>query len=141
MNIPYMMHNSPCYICHNHGDDMLKIKLKRMLDICKNLGIEQSTKRHDFMWGFNSHCKYGLSCPKLDQFNRECESLAQNVEPYIAGLAEANGIDKKYNNAYHDVLNLCRGDFPAVYKRLEIINFNSAASQRYDKTMEPNLDS
>ncbi len=120
--MPYLMNGSPCYVCHNKGDHMIELRLRQMEETCQMAGISKSESRHNYMWGIHSHCRYGLSCSDLEQFDRECETLARNVEPYITGLAEAYAKDEKYATAYHEVLDLCRGYFPAVYRQLEMIH-------------------
>lgn len=113
---PYLSASSPCMICHQHGDSMKKEKLRRMEDICHRNNLTGDGNSYHFNWGFNSHCRYGLPCPTLRQFDMDCERLAQRVEPLIAQLAKSGSPD------YHQVLNLCRGDFPAVYNMLETIH-------------------
>ncbi len=115
---PYaMMPNSPCMICHQHGDSLKKDKLRRMEDICRrNNIVNTNNKIYYFNWGFHSHCRYGLDCPSLRQFDRECEQIAHLLEPKIAAIAASGSKD------YHALLDLCRGDFPAVYNELEAIH-------------------
>lgn len=110
---------SPCIACHNQGDYMKKFKLLRMEQLCSALE-ENHDVRHSPDLGLyvHSNCRYGLSCSTLTDFDNECNAVARRIASRVitAAVMEDESI-------YHQILELCRGDFPMAYNYIENIHF------------------
>ena len=106
---------SPCVICHDHGDQSKKNKLMRMEQLVRDLP-EDDTIRYPLMWGIHSHCRYGIHCSRLSSFDTECGNITRRIERKVITAA------LKDEAIYHQILELCRGDFATVYRNLEDIH-------------------
>lgn len=112
---------APCIVCHNKGDQLMLNSLRRIKDICDRsdapkVDIRKSSIRY-FQWGIHSRCQYGLPCNELDSFDNECKNIVRHIEERMIQIAMANDNDSEY----HNILELLRGDFPAVYHGMERI--------------------
>ena len=112
-----MILTSPCAICNNKGDCMMKNHLQSLEQICDNFTPKEPVddSRHNLMWGIHSHCRYGLTCHDLSQFDRECQQIADSIESKLIAIA------KEHDNSYYEILRLLQGYFPSVYRSLEEI--------------------
>jgi len=117
--------NSPCMVCHDKGDWQKKAKLQRMELLCSSLS-ESAEIRHSPDMGLRVHsrCRYGLSCTALTSFDNECNLMARQLSGKLAAAAVSED-----DSVYHELLELCRGDFPACYRELEFIH------NKYRKTL------
>ncbi|ADL35994.1 hypothetical protein bpr_II054 (plasmid) [Butyrivibrio proteoclasticus B316] len=118
------MYGSPCFICHNKGDQMKLMKLQRLKEMCEDSDAEKCDIRkshiNSFTWGIHSHCRFGLSCPELESFDSSCRRIAEDIEERLIQIAMC-GSDKEY----HDIHDMLRGDFSAVCHAMDIIRHTS----------------
>lgn len=110
--------NSPCMVCHDKGDWQKKTKLQRMELLCSSLS-ESAEIRHSPDMGLRVHsrCRYGLSCTALTSFDNECNLMARQLSGKLVAAAVSED-----DSVYHELFELCRGDFPACYRELEFIH-------------------
>ena len=100
-----------CMVCRQ-PNGMRKQKLLRIEELCKDASENTHGERPQFKWGLRSHCKYKLSCDKLDQYDNECKLIASRIEKRIVDAALGD------ENTYRDLLSLCGGEFSQVYSTL-----------------------
>lgn len=126
MNVNPM--TAACMICNNNGNQSKLNALIKLKDICdKNrdttINIKNSPIRH-FQWGLHSHCEYGIPCYKLDAFDNKCKNIVRHIEKRMIQIAMATDNDSEY----HNILELSRGNFPAVYHGMERIRAYSKSN-------------
>ena len=123
------MKDAICFICHEQGSAFKKQKLLRMERLCERLPNEQPERkqRHSFEWGLHSRCRYGFKCQKLETVDDECKRIARRIEPRLIQAATSGA------SIYHELLNLCRGDFPSVYRLLEVVHGKAKREQEREE--------
>lgn len=116
--------NQLCMMCHQKNRlaaleqlKMIKREINRSPKF-KTITIEYPVK--SLMWHINAHCRYGISCQKLKSMQNEALRLARDLEPQLIAIAK-NGDKALYRN----ILRLLGGHFPAVYRELEHIHYES----------------
>ena len=111
-----MIGSSPCIICHEPRTHK-KDKLRRIEELCRGFSDDTHGMSLNVEWGLYSHCRYGLSCHKLNSYDRECRDIASRIERTLIDAILSN------DRLYHDIYELCRGDFPSVCSAIEHIHY------------------
>lgn len=107
--------NTCKYVCHYNSSKVSQLeKLKRYME-SKDLRDFMYSNYRRFNWGMNDKCKFGASCDKTNRSDREFRQLTSELDELLSAY-----IEKPCHEHYHDILNLLRGYFPAVYKQFEM---------------------
>jgi len=114
LNLKELLMNQICLMCRQTSSNTKIQKLHTIKHRIELSDIKPSSKIDHFMWSSNIRCKYGITCPKIQQLNREMNNLCKQIEPYLIAVSECDDA-----NTYHDILQLMRGDFPSVYSKME----------------------
>ena len=110
--------NACCQICRQKNNTYRYQKLIQLHNISRSIAGESATDKVGqtliFNWGLNSRCKFGVSCHQLRVYDMRCQQMAKQSEVYLTYIAR-EGSDKDF----HMILEMLRGDFPAVYNVME----------------------
>jgi hypothetical protein len=119
-----MMPHELCMVCHDKHFHTQLEKINQLDQMIRryNLDIEDQTNRIIFPWFINKRCQFGMHCTTLSFKNNEALAKARKLDPYLQYIAESNDA-----TLYHNTLNLLRGNFPSVYRRMEELHTKSKA--------------
>ena len=109
-------HNALCMTCHqkNHSSKLHKLKIIYDYLVHKKYDLTDDKNKSFFNWAIKDHCKYGLDCHYLRNFERECRNYTLKIDPMLVHICR-----NQLKDDYRHVLKLLAGDFPSVYKRFE----------------------
>lgn len=107
----------PCrYVCRYSPDHLIALqKVVRFLED-KHLDRRSCASRDHFLWGTVDRCKLGSSCGKTIKAHTDFSRLTSTADTLLSRYLESDDISD-----YHQLLQLLRGYFPAVYSKVEII--------------------
>ena len=90
---------------------------KRRLENISILLRGEQEERGEFYlnWGIHFRCTFGMGCPSLDVSRIELMNLARGLNSKMRYLA-LKGSDAKF----YAVLRNLQGEFPAVYRQMEV---------------------
>ena len=109
-----MINNAHCMTCRI--DTGPENRLKNIRQLLYDID-DYNGKIPNFNWFINPRCQYGIQCNKIDNMARNMNRLTTEIEPKLVTVAYS---DDTY--LYHNILNLLRGYFPAVYKQVELLH-------------------
>ena len=115
------MQNNICMICRQH--DNYRDKLNRIEQFIRTHNVKpniDNIQNIHYQWFHHQHCQYGISCPKINRMNIDNDHTARQLEPFITSIASSG--DSKM---VHELLQLLRGDYPAVYHTVETLYHKS----------------
>lgn len=119
--------NSPCVICtQKHYSSSLDAarQLKHVVDSMSYEPDNELCKYH-FEWWIHSHCRYGLHCNILSQYDSQANRTAEELEPYLVSIAKT-GSDADF----YTILRCLAGHFPNVYHIMELMRHDSKLEER-----------
>lgn len=109
-----MIQSNICMICRQKNHSSSLDRLRRIKEQFRQPVDMSNIQQEHFTWSIHERCKYGISCNKLQNFENESKRLIKEIEPIIVDICM-----KQSTNEYHKMLQLLRGEFPAVYNQTE----------------------
>lgn len=110
----------PCAVCRNKNKTTEYDLLKHIDNTVLKVPVTGVTRKFyleaRFEWNLNIRCRYGITCPELNDYRQRCVVLARSLEEKMVAVA-VNG----NNVQFHTLLILLQGYFPGAYRELERI--------------------
>ena len=114
--------NSPCMVCSQKSNTLKLHQLQRLLNELQGI-VKEDLREYNYRFNWHNHtnCRYGLHCNDLSQYDRRCDSICEELSPFIEYVCKTNN-----EELYHRIYNICRGDYPQVCRDMEMLKRNSA---------------
>ena len=119
-----MRTNSICYTCRSYADNSVLQKLRSIENIVNSVKsglppVGSNMNWRHLEWDTYKRCRFGMSCAELHTYNTKCDAIESRISPYILPIAEHAADSEEMMSAYNQILRLCSGSFPRIYRQME----------------------
>lgn len=111
------MQNGACITCKQKVDNTKIRALEKIKLILDRETFYDMRLSHyiNFNFGAPERCKLGMACSEISRKNAEFRRLSNELSNKLSYYVEFSDFDNIF-----EILNLLRGYFPDVYRRLDI---------------------